>query len=56
MTIKGAKTLLKKESSINLDDSVKNIVTTHVLEKDKIKEKINKISKIINELKKLKNG
>jgi len=56
MTIKGAKTLLKKESSINLDDSVKNIVTTHVLEKDKIKEKINKISKIINELKGFKNG
>ena len=56
MTIRGVKTLLKSESSINLDNLVKKNVSTQSIEKDRIKKKIDKINNIIKELKKFKNG
>jgi len=56
MTIKGVKSALNKETSLLLDDSIKHSVGSQVFNKDKIKKKINKISKLIRELKQLKNG
>ena len=56
MTIKGVKAMLNNPKSLTLDDTTKYSVTNQSLEKEKIKEKIKKISKIIDELKKLKNG
>ena len=56
MTIKGVKTALHKPKSLSLDDSIIDGVGTHTLNKNKIVDKVKKISKIANELKKLKNG
>ncbi len=56
MTIKGVKAMLNNPKSLTLDDTTKYSVTNQSLEKEKIKEKIKKISKIIDELKVLKNG
>ena len=56
MTIKGVKTMLNNPKSLTLDDTAKNSVTNQSLKKEKIKNKIKKISKIIDELKELKNG
>ena len=56
MTIKGAKTVLNNPKSLILDDTTKYSVTNHSPNKEKIKNKIKKISKIIEELKELKNG
>ena len=56
MTIKGVKSHLKSIGTLNLDDSIKNIVNNHSLKRNKIKEKVNKITKIIKELKKIKDG
>ena len=56
MTIKGAKTLLNNPKSLILDDTTKYSVTNQSPNKEKIKNKIKKISKIIEELKELKNG
>ncbi len=56
MTIKGVKLILNNPKSLTLDDTTKYSVTNQSLEKVKIKDKIKKISKIIDELKKLKNG
>ena len=56
MTIKGAKAILNNPKSFTLDDTTKYSVSTQSLGREKIKNKIKKISKIINELKKLKNG
>ena len=56
MTIKGAKAILNNPKSLTLDDTKKYIVNNQSLNKEKIKDKIKKISKIIDELKKLKNG
>jgi DNA-binding transcriptional MerR regulator len=56
MTIKGVKAMLNNPKSLTLDDTAKNSVTNQALKKEKIKDKIKKISKIIDELKELKNG
>ena len=56
MTIKGAKAVLNNPKLFTLDDTTKHGVSTHSFGKEKIKNKIKKISKIINELKDLKNG
>ena len=56
MTIKGAKTILNNPKSLELDGTIKYSVNNQSLNKEKIKGKIKKISKIIDELKKLKNG
>ena len=56
MTIKGAKNVLNNPSSLKLDANIENSITTSSFDKDKIKDKINKISKIIEEIKNLKNG
>ena len=56
MTIKGVKAILNNQKSLMLDDSIKYGVNNQTFNKVKIKDKIKKISKIINELKKLKNG
>ena len=56
MTIKGVKAMLNNPKSLSLDDTAKNSVTNQSFKKEKIKDKIKKISKIIDELKELKNG
>ena len=56
MTIKGAKAVLNNPKSLTLDDTTKYSVTNQSSNKEKIKNKIKKISKIIEELKELKNG
>ena len=56
MTIKGVKAVLNSPKSLKLDDTTKYSVSNQSLNKVKIKDKIKKISKIIDELKKLKNG
>ena len=56
MTIKGVKALLNNPKSLTLDDTTKYSVSNQSFNKEKIKDKIKKISKIIDELKQLKNG
>ena len=56
MTIKGVKAVLNNPKSLTLDDTTKYSVSNQSLTKEKIKDKIKKISKIIDELKELKNG
>jgi len=56
MTIKGVKAILNNPKSMTLDDTTNYSVTNQSLKKEKIKDKIKKISKIIDELKELKNG
>ena len=56
MTIKGVKAVLNNPKSLALDDTTKYSVSNQSLNKEKIKDKIKKISKIIDELKELKNG
>ena len=56
MTIKGVKSALSNPNSLMLDGSNDNSISTDSLDKKKIKDKIRKISKIIEELKSLKNG
>ena len=56
MTIKGVKAILNNPKSLALDDTTKYSVTNQSFKKEKIKDKIKKISNIIDELKKLKNG
>ena len=56
MTIKGVKAMLNNPKSLTLDDTAKYSVTNQSLKKEKIKDKIKKISKIVDELKELKNG
>jgi DNA-binding transcriptional MerR regulator len=56
MTIKGVKAMLNNPKSLTLDHTNKYSVTNQSHEKEKIKDKIKKISKIIDELKELKNG
>ena len=56
MTIKGVKAVLNNPKSLTLDDTTKYSVSNQSFNKEKIKDKIKKISKIIDELKELKNG
>ena len=56
MTIQGAKFALNNLKSLKLDDITKYSVNNLSFNKEIVKNKINKISKIINELKKLRNG
>ena len=56
MTIKGVKAVLNNPKSVALDDTTKYGVSNKSLKKEKIKDKVKKISKIIDELKDLKNG
>ena len=56
MTIKGVKTVLNNPKSLTLDDTTKYDVSNQSFNKEKIKDKIKKISKIIDELKELENG
>jgi len=56
MTINGAKALLNNQKSITLDDTTNYDVSSQTFDREKIKSKINKITKIINELKEIKNG
>ena len=56
MTIKGVKAVLNNQKSSTLDDTTKYSVSNQSQNKEKIKDKIKKISKIIDELKELKNG
>ena len=56
MTIKGVKAVLNNPKSLTLDDTTKYSVSNQSQNKEKIKDKIKKISKIISELKELKNG
>ena len=56
MTIKGVKAVLNNQKSLSLDDTTKYRVGNQSHNREKIKNKIKKISKIVSELKKLKNG
>ena len=56
MTIKGVKAVLNNSKSLTLDDTTKYSVSNQSFNKEKIKYKIKKISKIVDELKELKNG
>jgi len=56
MTIKGVKAMLNNSKSLSLDYTTKYVVSNQFFNKEKIKNKIGKISKIIDELKKLQNG
>ena len=56
MTIRGVKKVLNNPKSLTLDDTTKYSVSNQSLNKEKIKDKIKKISKIIDELKELENG
>ena len=56
MTIKGVKAVLNNPKSFTIDDATKYSVNNQSFNKEKIKDKIIKISKIIDELKELKNG
>ena len=56
MTIKGVKAVLNNPKSLTLDHTTIYSVSNQSLTKEKIKDKIKKISKIIDELKELKNG
>ena len=56
MTIKGVKAVLNNPKSFTLDDTTKYSVGNQSLNREKIKNKIKKISKIIGELKEFKNG
>ena len=56
MTIKGVKGYLKNPKTLNLDDSIKIVVNNHSSKRNMIRKRINKITKIIKELKKLKDG
>ena len=56
MTIKGVKAVLNNPKSLTLDDTTKYSVSNQSFNKEKIKDKIKKISQIIDELKELKNG
>ena len=56
MTIKGVRGYLKNPKTLNLDDSSKIVVNNHSSKRDMIRKRVNKITKIIKELKKLKDG
>ena len=56
MTIKGAKTALNNPKSLTLDGTTKYSVSNQSHNKEKIKDKIKKISKILDDLKELKNS
>ena len=57
LTINGVKKMLREDSSHSLDDTINLSVYRSPREKTQvIKEKVKNISKIINELKNLKNG
>ena len=56
MTIEGVRKLFNNNPDLLLDETTKYNVETHFLSKEKIKFRIKKISKIINELKDIKNG
>ena len=56
MTIKGVKTVLNNPKSLTLDDTTKYSVQNQSFNKDKIKGKLKKITKIIDELRGLENG
>ena len=57
LTIDGVKKILNSKESHSLDDAVNLGVYNHGLKTTKsIKDKIRNISKIVKELKKLKNG
>ena len=56
MTIKGVKTVLNNPKSFTLDDTSRYSVDNQAFNSVKIKDKIKKISEIINELKKMKHG
>ena len=56
MTIKGVKAILNNPKSSRLDDTTKYSVNNQSFNKELIENKIKKISEIIDELKKLKNG
>ncbi len=57
LTIKGVKKLLKNNDAVSIDDNMNFSVYNPSLKTTKnIKERVNKISKILRELKKIKNG
>ena len=56
MTIKGVKAVLNNTKSLSLDDTTEYGVSNQSLNKEQIKDKVKKISKIVDELRKLKNG
>ena len=56
MTIKGAKAVLNNPKLFTLDDTTEYGVSNQSLNIEKVKDKIKKISKIVSELKDLKNG
>ena len=56
MTIRGVKKFLNNPKLLTLDDTTKYGVSNQFFNKEKIKDKIKKISEIIDGLKKLKNG
>ena len=57
LTIKGVKKLLKNNDAVSIDDNMNFSVYNSSLKTTKnIKERVNKISKILRELKKIKNG
>ena len=56
MTIKGVKAVLNNPKLFTLDDTTEYGVSSQSLNIEKVKDKIKKISKIVSELKDLKNG
>tara|TARA_Y100000590_G_C15331788_1_gene867971 strand:- start:48 stop:431 length:384 start_codon:yes stop_codon:yes gene_type:complete len=53
MTIKGVKAALINPNFLTLDETIKNSVSNHLPNKERIKVKLKKISEIIREIKKL---
>ena len=56
MTIKGVKNLFKNSKTLKLDEITNYSVSNQLPNKERIKDKLKKISKIIDELKGLKHG
>ena len=56
MTIKGVKNLLNSNTRLNLDETTNPNISDLSINKHEILNKINKIKKIIKELRKTKNG
>ena len=56
MTIKGVKNLLNSNARLNLDETTNPNISDLSINKHEILNKINKIKKIIKELRKTKNG
>ena len=56
MTIRGVKNALNNKDSLNLDESFTNKIINTSIKKKQITERVQKITQILEEIKKIKNG